>query len=784
MIKSFETFEFLCDEIKRDKIDKYPSSGRYPVRLILLNDFTKLFQLTEYLVGQNVEKFDIDSLLEYEDQWVTSDGILNKLKSLEADTLFVPFSEVLRFSTNNRFTTILTSALEIENQHDSYDRRIYIPLVGLKERVEKDFLQYYHRRDIWAPAWYLDSPLKEKTLIYQVGFQLNKPHLSADIKNTRDWLNLWKKWPCSKVISISKNMDYLYKTFLPDTIFVLEIISNPKEYLQKISGISIASEYLEAEQIYWEKLLQGISDEESGRQYSNFSSYVHSKLNIKNLKGMPEIELLRLWFQKNDFERWLLKSWIMSFRKVEQTYFHRLISSASTYSDQEIILNIWFEIFELDTVSKENSEERKSYLKLIHEEMQLPYHHIEDKIKYKLRELTKNSEEILKYYICGISFEERKYIVEKILNLEQGTRDKLQNNIKSVYPELYYYLYWYDVEFDNDNFQDWIAEYFKEYNWSKLLNCQTDRLKEIINQKNADEDSFYNWYYGVNTPDELEEEAFVVWIDGLGGEWYSLLDYLIRTCKDRYIEKQFLRKVNLPTITESNRLDCSLYIRDLDSFNHEKTYKHPDDLIFQIDILKRIVKDILLKGHQKIIIASDHGFTVLAQKQFGNYKKFEFSDSNHEGRCMWTEKDYQNDSDYIVHTGDEGKKALVALRHSSLHNTPPREVHGGATPEEVLVPFIVISKISADILYKAKVINKEISVKNPTLKIEIQPDPPDSPYLEIASKTIKFIKEGWVWHLTLEGFKPGTYPISIKILNQKIRSKIAITGGVMEKELF
>jgi hypothetical protein len=43
----------------------------------------------------------------------------------------------------------------------------------------------------------------------------------------------------------------------------------------------------------------------------------------------------------------------------------------------------------------------------------------------------------------------------------------------------------------------------------------------------------------------------------------------------------------------------------------------------------------------------------------------------------------------------------VALTHASLNNRPVREVHGGCTPEEILVPFIVISnKKSAGVIEK------------------------------------------------------------------------------------
>ena len=48
------------------------------------------------------------------------------------------------------------------------------------------------------------------------------------------------------------------------------------------------------------------------------------------------------------------------------------------------------------------------------------------------------------------------------------------------------------------------------------------------------------------------------------------------------------------------------------------------------------------------------------------------------------------DSDYIRYKrGKDNYK--VALTHASLNNKPIREVHGGCTPEEILVPFIIIS---------------------------------------------------------------------------------------------
>ena len=48
--------------------------------------------------------------------------------------------------------------------------------------------------------------------------------------------------------------------------------------------------------------------------------------------------------------------------------------------------------------------------------------------------------------------------------------------------------------------------------------------------------------------------------------------------------------------------------------------------------------------------------------------------------------------DYVRH-----KNFKVALTHASLNKKPVREVHGGCTPEEILVPFILISNKKEDV---------------------------------------------------------------------------------------
>lgn len=193
---------------------------------------------------------------------------------------------------------------------------------------------------------------------------------------------------------------------------------------------------------------------------------------------------------------------------------------------------------------------------------------------------------------------------------------------------------------------------------------------------------------------------------------------------------------------------------------------------------------------------------------------------------MWTDAHYQDDSEFIIHSIDsgtrKGKKALIALKHTSLHDTPSREVHGGATPEEILVPCLVISKIKSvdkittqqlinqsieqslnqSIIYKVELLTKEIPIKNPQIIILIEPHPKDIPNLILKSQNIPIpinisdnnqlsISElesetdgKYKWIADLRGFKPDIYLFELTVFKQKFDLEVSIKGGIKETELF
>ena len=154
---------------------------------------------------------------------------------------------------------------------------------------------------------------------------------------------------------------------------------------------------------------------------------------------------------------------------------------------------------------------------------------------------------------------------------------------------------------------------------------------------------------------------------------------------------------------------------------------------------------------------------------------YEFDNVEHEGRYFLVEDgEYFNNEDYLVHDcesiGFEGKKYVVSLNHTSLNNTPIREVHGGATPEEVLVPYIIFGYDNeSDIEYDISANTNEINIsKDKEIGINISPKPPILPNAIWNNERLNIYKKDEKYFIQVDSLNKGTQKIVIKIDGIKI----------------
>ena len=122
-----------------------------------------------------------------------------------------------------------------------------------------------------------------------------------------------------------------------------------------------------------------------------------------------------------------------------------------------------------------------------------------------------------------------------------------------------------------------------------------------------------------------------------------------------------------------------------------------------------------------------------------------------------------SETDYIVHTNEkDGQRYKVALTHSSLGSLPSHEVHGGCTPEEVLVPFIVITNNdeAKPIPYSITPLSDSIAVSDGKLSFTINPEPKSA---EIIVDGVKHKLEynNLKWSYFASGLSEGKHAVSV-----------------------
>jgi hypothetical protein len=769
--------EDLINTINQEKRSVKPSHKRYPIRFLLLNNYKDLRYLINNLQIEILSLSDLEVFKKDPDSWITKSEIINLLKNLNPgkDFIVLSISEFVRFLSDDEFYSIMSSFMEIENTKDNPNRRIYIPLVGITNKFINIFWEKYHRRQEIEAFWKIKSE-EEKYNIYFVNFldnvEVENYHI---IKNSKEFLNIWKEElpKSSNILCISKTLNLYSDKIFSDEIFNIFKIKNFKEYLKLILNIHIPFEYDERDKTFWNKLLPKISK----KRAFNFYEFVEDFINVKRV---DPINFLNLWFKNEDFGCWLLKNYIISKKEYENTYVLKVLNSVEGYEKEEILYKYYSIIFDEKIPKKELLEERrKTLINLLEEKKDWNFNFtkIDKLLEEKSKELPPDK---FKIYLTGTTLYEKKWIIENIEKIE---------NLTDLYPELAHYLN--DVNYKNITpEQSWIVEYFKEYRFSRLKDTPNEKLLEILNEKNKNEENFYNWYYSFKKVDYyLKNDLKKFWIDALSLEFLPLIARLLE--EKGYNVDFNIAVSNLPTTTEFNKFEGIERIDDLDNFIHDRPTKTAFlKLIQEIEIVKKIIEKILIKDEKEFIIISDHGFTAFANKNIQKQKipHLKVIESNVRYGILEKNIELNIKEDLITHKADNGSVYVIALKYTSFSYPSSLETHGGATPEEVLVPVIYAYKTTAEDIefpYEIEIINPEISIRNPILYFRIIPKPTLQIVVKYKEKSLQtfYVKEKNYYQIDLSDFKPGSYELIFLIGNHEKKEKIIIKGGIKEQEL-
>ncbi|MFW5481548.1 MAG: BREX-4 system phosphatase PglZ [Prevotella sp.] len=803
MYEELTNFEALKKLVRDDKESwgvNATTLNRYPLRFVLFDDFKQCSEFVDFVqheVGAVVQSVDKWMDHSYPDIMLTYTQLAAHIKdyvreSKGADCVIAPFSELARFYDNEKnktFEALLKTIKGIEALPVALDRhqRVYIPIVGLEGKMEP------FSKDSQSIIWRLKTPEQHFTyrLILTDGETYNVQGLENKftvVNNIFEWLSIWKdteRQTNQNIICTSKSVYANVRYARPDNAFSFVICNNAYEFLTKGLRLKFGDiEFKEEEEKYWVELASHIDISND----FDFTAYVSKYFNVSVLSDYKTF--IRLWLSNNGvYERWLLAHYYRSHISVGD-YIRKILLETKSLTGNNFIEQMAMNF----TSASEEIRIRKYCLMEAAKKHITMRNEVQSTVTNRLESIAHkyNAASALKYF-TGISEREKELAITW---LGKGLITK--ENIQNIYPDLFSYLS--EPIGVSLNGSGWLAAYFDAYKKAKISNTYTEEIKTQIGKVNANEIAFDSWYQDFSTTRTLmmnrHDIDIYYWIDGLGIDWIPLIRKIIneRNSNGIYLNEVKVARAILPTKTSVNKPDLQKLLPDgdvlqksgdIDALAHQSSNLWPNIIVEEIQKVREIIEEILDKYNgKKIAIISDHGLTYLSQlcKGLG----LSCVESDHHGRiAKRTSGTWTKDDNYMVL--DDGITAC-ALNHKSLCDKVPKGqgIHGGCTPEEVLVPIFIISNREIAIDWSAELLNTEISGANPQLRYEIKNvKATDVPYVLYDGRQYKLHRiEGDVFESEPLLINPAEKVVAITIGNRSIENEIEISAGAVEDDPF
>lgn len=778
-IELFLSFEELTQRIIQDLNTNDMLAQRYAVRFIMLNNFNEFKNLAKFMADISVDSLDLETLIDdgEDDTWITIDTLKQAIKACKKSTFVTPFSELVRFYNDEDFRGFFNEIMLLEDIHNP-QKRIYIPLIGLQNRFS-DFLNHFGRIRESAPIWRYDAEPQSVEVFFAKykDFKVPKDEIKCQLNSLREWLRFWKvQAPQERIVCTSLPITSKHKYSKPDNIFNFKKIGSAYEFMTHFLELRFPFDSSEKDKTYWEQLLARIGDMDFAS--FTFETFVRKHFN-KVTFGASDILSEWMTTSNTTFERWLLIKYVLfTAFKQEHEYLALCFDSVTDLTDvHQLPLQIATRIvYESQINQSKFAKERKSIIvdngnlfinALTSEEQKWLFE--------RIKELFQNHDLNTALDICTGVFD-----FEKVLLMgwfvHQSGNAKLKLTINQLYPEFNaYYSTIKPSHFRIDN--QWVIEYIKAYKEAKLCDKYTDAIKDFINTRNQSSATFYKWYFEFDESHNLLAEIDkspiyrpdkIYWIDGLGVEFLSYVLYLIEsTNSNMKVVRSQITRTKLPSSTFHNKFEGARVIKygALDELGHDShMYQYLITLKDELKTIHAIVNEIINESKKlpcNIAIVSDHGLSCLSRK--APSKKYE-GKFEHEGRYIKASGDALPDADYIIYKNEnDGQIYKVALTHSSLSKVPTHQVHGGCTPEEVLVPFILLSNknVTTQVKYQVILSQEDIMLSSPSVTLTVIPEP-KSIVLTCEGKTYSMNRIGTQWTTILKGVTEGVHQIDVK----------------------
>jgi hypothetical protein len=679
-IKTFTSIADLNNAIAADMESKGIAECRYPVRFILLDDFNLFREFAATMEMKGVILLNLEDLranANEHDTMISRDELLGRIKAATGSIFVSPVSETIRFYNEGKFNSFLAELTLLEFQNKQM--RVYIPLVGLSHRFAS-FLENFYRIKETAQIWRVISTNVQNIKLFLIPVDFPVPNEIPCLKTFYDWLIFWRNnAPKEKILVSSDCLNTQYKNAIPDNIFEIDNLETGKDFSEKFLERQIPIEYIKVDETYWRNMIGHLFFKNN----SDFKEFVQTVFNLQKISIQ---EFVEKWLNSNvtPFQRWLLKHYFLNFCSGENPYLSSVLKSIDPDAVPLMLLDqIALKIFDKMPLKYDYVGQRKQVIDIIGIKWRLSSSAENELCKHIFK--TAQNDPGLAIRLCSGHGQSEHEIIVNLVTQNVFPKEKLQE----VYPDLADYLG------ETVSRNPVISNYLTLYKFAKLADAYTPEIASIIGILNQSAQTFWNWYHSFSTTENLIAKANVdkiYWLDGVGAEFLPLITAIVKHSHSFQIEQAEIATVKLPSATEFNKPSVPFEkFQDIDNFIHSERYKYPATLCREIEIVRSMMERVCLQTKpMTIALVSDHGLTALSRLR--DSKKYTWPEISHEGRYAKIPEANTpaNDSDYIVKEVN-GEQYRIALGHASLGAKPIREVHGGCTPEEVLVPFVVIS---------------------------------------------------------------------------------------------
>lgn len=717
-IKSLDELTNSLNE-KYSALPGYRSSSRFPSLLIFFNrkdDYVKFINLCNYK-KVHFQEFIKDSQIvtkEACDRWIR----FAIEESKDEAVMLLPISEIirLRFLENKERMCdyLFGRILQAEGS------RIIVPIPDLIDEY-KTFISEFEHKARCGEAWYFknEEAIEEKiNVIADRSGLVEKEDVSKNsiwITNLKQWMDLWSGNELKEERTIIIREPNLINPILSRGIEVpkvyIETIEDEKKYLAKFFEMSDIPEDVQLSTERWTTLIEYIR-KRNDRRFS------WKRLN-KELLGLPQNTISSLitglWceegFPNKELERslWLIEAKRKGADEIEIGAL--LKATAEGISDPRHLLDVLYkqplldptatslvlkqrrELFQAFRYSIPHFEDGKMDIQLFFEK------HIEDIPEARRWE-----------YLTGHFDFEKKYLVKLVtdaLRKDGYLQNEFLLSIKSVWEPLFHYVS--ITSFDDGSrqklldsinqghltdpftFQEFLKCYRSEYVKSKLMDEQTDLLKELQRHyiaafKEMMVKTNLGVLRGFNNENQLSKIRMnkLILLDAVGYEWTPVLIGVFDDLgwslanEDYNLAALPSDTAHCPVVEDSEKI-----YRKFDELIHSQ-YRYPDTIFDELSCLTSIIEEVSrdFRGRDTLTLISDHGSTMFARK--GDIITTE-ADKAHGGRYAIVREDgdakVNNVNVYPVEV--RGERSLVMLSYSNFNNRPHGEAHGGATLEEM-----------------------------------------------------------------------------------------------------